>query len=59
MKKFNVLQFYNDFCCYFKSICSNFDNVIKLFTLSCLHPIKPWLNIVIKYRLNIMAKSNG
>ncbi len=56
MKTFNVSQFYNGFYCYFKSICSNFD---KLFTLFCLHPIKPWLNIVIKYRLNIMAKSNS
>jgi hypothetical protein len=39
MKTFNVSQFYNEFCCYFKSICFNFDKVIKLFTLSCLHPI--------------------
>jgi len=38
MEPFNVLQFYNGFRCYFKFICSNFDKVIKLFTLSCLHP---------------------
>jgi hypothetical protein len=37
MKTFNVPQFYNGFCCYFKSICSSFDKVIK-FTLSNLHP---------------------
>ncbi len=39
MKSFNVPQFYNGFCCYLKSTCSSFDKVIKLFTLSCLHPI--------------------
>ncbi len=38
MKIFNFLQLYNEFCCYFKSTCSNFDKVIKLFTFSCLHP---------------------
>ncbi len=38
MKKFNVPQFYNGFCCYLKSTCFSFDNVIMLFTLSCLHP---------------------
>ncbi len=38
MKTFNVSQFYNGFCFYFKSTYSNFDKVIKLFTLSCLHP---------------------
>jgi hypothetical protein len=38
MKKFNVSQFYNEFCCYFKSTCFDFDKVIKLFTLFCLHP---------------------
>jgi len=38
MKAFNAPQFYNGFCCYFKSNCSNFDKVIKLFTSSCLHP---------------------
>jgi len=38
MKKFNVFQFYNGFYCYFKSTYSNFDKVIKLFTLSYLHP---------------------
>jgi hypothetical protein len=27
----------NRFCCYFKSICSNFDKVINCFTLFCLH----------------------
>jgi hypothetical protein len=37
MKTFNVPQFYNGFCWYFKSTCSKFDKVIKLFTLSCLH----------------------
>jgi hypothetical protein len=40
MKTFNVPQLYNGFCCYFRSICSSFDKVIKLFTLSCLHPIQ-------------------
>jgi hypothetical protein len=39
MKTFNVPQFYDGFCCYLKSTCSNFENVIKLFSLSCLHPI--------------------
>jgi hypothetical protein len=39
MKTLNVPQFYNGFCCYFKSICSSFDKVIKLFTLFCLHPL--------------------
>ncbi len=38
MKAFNVSQFYNGFSCYFKSTCFSFDKVIKLFTLSCLHP---------------------
>jgi hypothetical protein len=38
MKTFNVPQFYNGFYCYFKCTCSNFDKVIKLFTLFCLHP---------------------
>jgi hypothetical protein len=38
MKTFNVPQFYNGFYCYFKSTYSRFDKVIKLFTLSCLHP---------------------
>jgi hypothetical protein len=37
MKTSNVSQFY-DGCCYFKSTYSNFNMVIKLFTLSCLHP---------------------
>ncbi len=37
MKTFNVPQFYNGFCCYFKYICSIFDKVIK-FTLFNLHP---------------------
>jgi hypothetical protein len=39
MKTFNVPQFYNGFCCYFKFIRSSFDEVIKFFTLFCLHPI--------------------
>jgi hypothetical protein len=38
MKTFNVPQFYNGFCCYFKSTCSSFDKVINLFILSYLHP---------------------
>jgi hypothetical protein len=38
MKTFNVPQFYNGFCCYFKSICFSFDKVFKLFILSCWHP---------------------
>ncbi len=38
MKTFNVPQFYNWFCYYFKSTCFSFNKVIKLFTLSCLHP---------------------
>ncbi len=38
MKTFNVPQFCNGFCCYFKSTCLSFDKVIKLFTLTCLHP---------------------
>jgi hypothetical protein len=38
MKTFNVSQFYNGFCCYFKFIYFSFDKVIKLFTLSYLHP---------------------
>ncbi len=37
MKTFNVPQFYNGLCCYFKSTCSSFDKVVKLFALSCLH----------------------
>ncbi len=37
MKTFNVPQFYNGFYCYFKSTCSSFNKVLKLFTLSCLH----------------------
>jgi hypothetical protein len=37
MKTFNVPQFYNGFCCYFKSICSSFDKVIKV-NWSYLHP---------------------
>jgi hypothetical protein len=37
MKKFNVPQIYNGFCCYFKSTHSSFDKVIIFFTLSCLH----------------------
>ncbi len=41
MKTFNVPQFYNGFCCYFKSI-SSFDKVIKLFTLFWLHPCIVW-----------------
>ncbi len=40
MKTFNVPQFYNGFCCYFKSTCSDFDMVTKLFTLFRLHPIQ-------------------
>jgi hypothetical protein len=39
MKTFNVPQFYNGFCYYFNFICSSFDKVIKLFTLTCLHPL--------------------
>jgi hypothetical protein len=39
MKTFNVLQFYNGFCYYFKSTCSSFKKVVKLFTLSCLQPL--------------------
>ncbi len=35
MKKINIPQFNNGFCYYFKS---NFDKVIKLFTLFSLHP---------------------
>jgi len=46
MKTFNVLEFYNGFCCYFKSTCSNFDKVIKLFTLSCLHPCNVYASMV-------------
>jgi hypothetical protein len=38
MKTFNVPQFYNGFCSYFKFICSSFDEVIMLFILFCLHP---------------------
>jgi hypothetical protein len=38
MKTFNVPQFYNGICYYFKSTCFNFDKVIKLFTLSYLQP---------------------
>jgi hypothetical protein len=34
MKTFNVPQIYNEFHYYFTSICSNFDKVIKLFTLT-------------------------
>jgi hypothetical protein len=40
MKARDVPQFYNGFSCYFKYMCSNFDKVIKLFTLSCLLPIQ-------------------
>ncbi len=41
MKTFNVPQFYlNVFCCHFKCSCSNFDKVVKLFTLSFLHTFK-------------------
>jgi hypothetical protein len=50
MKKLNVPQFYNGFCCYFKFTCSSFDNVIKLFTLSCLDPIlilAPWKTLTL------------
>ncbi len=36
MKTFNVPQFCNGFCYYFMSISSNFDKVMKLFTLFCL-----------------------
>jgi hypothetical protein len=36
MKTFNVSQFYNGFCCYFKFTYSSFDKGIKLFTLFCL-----------------------
>ncbi len=32
MNIFNVPQFYNGVCCYFKSTCFSFDKVIKLFT---------------------------
>jgi hypothetical protein len=35
MKTFNVSQFYNGFCYYFKFTYSNFDEAIKLFTISC------------------------
>jgi hypothetical protein len=53
MKTFNVPQFYNGFCYYFKFICSSFDKVIKLFTLFCVHPlvletitgVEPWSNV--------------
>jgi hypothetical protein len=38
MKTLNVPQFYNEFCCYLKSICSSFDKEIMLFILSCLQP---------------------
>ncbi len=48
MKTFNVPQFYNGFCCYFKSTCSSFDKVIKLFTLSCLHPNSTWVRTKFK-----------
>ncbi len=37
MKTLNVTQFYNGFHCYFEYTCSNFDKVIKLFILYCLH----------------------
>jgi hypothetical protein len=47
MKTFNVLQFYNGFFCYFKSTCSSFDKVIKLFTLFCLHPLKSYFGIIL------------
>ncbi len=43
MKIFNVPQFYNGFCCYCKSTCSNFDKVIKLFILFCLHPMSKFM----------------
>ncbi len=39
MKTFNVPLFYNGFCCYFNSTCFSFDKIIKLFTLSWLHPL--------------------
>jgi hypothetical protein len=39
MKTLNISQFYNGFCCSSKSISFSFDKVIKLFTLSCLHPL--------------------
>jgi hypothetical protein len=52
MKTFNVSQFYNGFCCYFKS-CSNFDKVIKLFTLFCLHPLK---EVVSSYIVPLLLK---
>ncbi len=45
MKTFTISLFYNGFCCYFKSICSSFDKVIKLFILSCLHP-KPRTSLI-------------
>ncbi len=50
MKTLNVPQFYNRFCCYFKSICSSFDKVIKLFILFCLHPL------VVQYLYNTSFK---
>ncbi len=41
--KWKLSMFHNSiiswFCCYFKSTCSSFDKVIKLFILFCLHPI--------------------
>jgi hypothetical protein len=39
MKTFNVPQFDNGFCYYFKSICFSFDKVIE-FTLFNLHPFE-------------------
>ncbi len=53
MKTFNVPQFCNGFCCYLKSICLNFDKVIK-FILSCLHPsIKAPRNDTVESTTNI------
>ncbi len=55
-KTFNVSQFYNGFCCYFKSTCSSFDKVIKLFILSW-HPLNPFPFFHIKEFLNEKFKN--
>jgi hypothetical protein len=53
MKTFNVPQFYNGFCCYFKSICSSFNNIIELFILFYLHPF-PFVHRTILIQFSII-----